>query len=112
MVSNWTRYLCVRHVRPGAGAAEICAYEPLCEFDPYDEDGNPVDIPTEIDGKPVVRFEDGYLVGGELSPENDESIYEYTSKTLHGLQEWIKDNHFEISDISLAMIKKALEEPA
>ena len=63
-VSHWTQYLCVRRVRPGLAAVEICKYEVLCDFSPYDEDDNPVEIPREMDGKKVIGFEDGFLVGG------------------------------------------------
>lgn len=111
MVSTWTRYLCVRHVRPGVAAAEICQYEPLCEFNPYDEDGNEIEIPSVVDGKHVIRFEDGYLVGGELGPESDDSIYEYNVTELADVTEWIEKNHFHLTDNSHAILKKALQEP-
>ena len=110
-VSNWTQYLCVRHVRLGLAAAEICRYEVLCEFNGYDEDGNPVEIPTEIDGKKVIRFEDGYLMGGELGPEDDDSTYEYTLADLNCAMGWITENRFHLDHVSRATLKKALQGP-
>ena len=108
-VSNWTQYLCVRHVRLGLTAVEICRYEVLCDFNRYDEDDNPVEIPTEIDGKKVIRFEDGYLMGGELGPEDDDSTYEYTLADLNCAMGWITENRFHLNDVSRATLKKALQ---
>lgn len=106
-VSHWTQYLCIRHVRPGLAAVEICKYEVLCDFSPYDEDDNPVEIPREMDGKKVIGFEDGFLVGGELGPEDDDSTYEYTLADLNSALEWIGENHFHLNDISRATVKRA-----
>jgi hypothetical protein len=89
---------------------EICAYEPLCEFKREDEDGNEKELPLEIDGKEVGGFEDGYLIGVELGPENDDSSYEYTVGELYDLKQWIKSEHFDLDDIALATLKKALRE--
>ena len=110
-VSHWTQYLCIRHVRPGLAAVEICKYEVLCDFSPYDEDDNPVEIPREMDGKKVIGFEDGFLVGGELGPEDDDSTYEYTLADLNSTLEWIEENHFHLNDISRATVKRALQGP-
>lgn len=110
MASTWTRYLCVRHLRPGLAAAEICQYEVLCDFNPYDEDDNPVETPTEVGGKKVIGLEDGYLVGGKLGPESD-STYEYTPAGLNDTIGWITKNHFHLNDISRATLKKALQRP-
>jgi hypothetical protein len=90
--------------------AEICVHEILCEFSCYDEDDNEREIPTEVDGKEVIRYQDGYLVGGELGRKDDNSYYEYTTKDLNALKEWIKENDFELNEIALATLKKALRE--
>jgi hypothetical protein len=110
MLSTWTEYLCVRRLKPGAAIAEICVYEILCEFSRYDEDDNELEIPTEVAGKEVVRYEDGYLVGGALGRRNDDSYYEYTIKDLDDLKEWIRANDFELNDIALTTLDKALRE--
>ena len=111
LVSHWTQYLCIRHVRPGLAVVEICKYEVLCEFDPYDEGDNPVEIPTQIDGKKVIGYEDDLLVGGELVLKDDDSTYEYTPADLNGAIAWIATTRFRLNDISRATLKRALQGP-
>ena len=50
MVSTWNEYLRLDKNPDGAAKLEICRYEALAEAE-YDEDGELLALPAQIDGK-------------------------------------------------------------
>src|SRR3954447_25776699 len=79
MVSNWTEYLRLSKPSSDSALLGICQYETLGE-QTYDDEGVPEEPPDEIDGKEVVRVEDGQIVEGDLVCFNDS--FHFTKQNL------------------------------
>jgi len=106
MVSTWTEYLRLGKNRDGTARLEICQYEALAEAE-YDDDGNELPLPAQINGKQVIGVEDGYIIGGPLSCWHDEFL-------VFGIGEidlatgWLKDNGFNTDKEIIAELQKAV----
>jgi hypothetical protein len=55
----------------------------------YDEDGSPLPIPDEIDGKRVVGVEDGQIIGGQLHNEYGQNDFSFSVENAEGAFEWL-----------------------
>ncbi len=100
-------YLCVRNIRPGTAIAEICQYEGLAEYHGTDDDGNEIQMPKTYVGKKVFGVEDGYLVGGELGP-NDGMDFECDERSIDELVKWLTQEGFDVNADILKCLKLAL----
>ncbi|WP_395664200.1 hypothetical protein [Aestuariivirga sp.] len=110
MASAWTEYLCVRRLGNGKARLEICQYEALAENSFYDDDGNELPVPKQIDGKVVAGVEDGYVVGGDLACNDVTDValaleFETGNKTL--VNGWLSDVRFDLSNDELKQLWSA-----
>ncbi len=104
MASTWTEYLCVRVLAGGRARLEVCQYEALAENSFFDDDGNPTQLPTHIDGKEVVGIEDDYVVGGELTChdiEDPELALEFGRQDQDLVNDWLNAHHFNLTEREL-----------
>jgi hypothetical protein len=106
MVSTWNEYLRLDKNNDGTARLEICQYEVLAEVE-YDEDGNELPLPTQIDRKDIIGVEDGYVVGGSLSCRDDQFL-------VFGIGEidvaitWLNNNGFKTDNEIIAELQKAV----
>jgi hypothetical protein len=97
MVSNWTEYLRLSKSSCDSALLEICGHEVLGEQTCNDE-GEPEEPPTKIDGKDVIGVEDGMIIGGDLKCHNDEHMFRFTKQTLPDAINWLDTNRWGSSD--------------
>jgi hypothetical protein len=68
----------------------IKKYTLLAEDGPSeDEDGNPIPLPTEIDGHKVIGVDDGYIVGEPLVDDDDFGEYRFSLLDIVELKQWL-----------------------
>jgi hypothetical protein len=106
MTSTWNEYLRLDQNHDGTAKLEICRYEALAEAE-FDDDGNQLPLPDQIDGKDVVGVEDDYVVGGSLSCWDDRFL-------VFGIGEipvaitWLESNGFKTDKEIIAAMQKAV----
>ena len=84
---------------------EICQYEALAEAK-YDDDGNELPLPAQIDGKEVIGVEDGYIIGGTLSCWDDRFLV-FGIGQIDVAITWLKSNGFKPDNEIIAELQKA-----
>lgn len=107
MASSWKEYLCVRPLEHGLYELSVRMYECLGEYNDYaDEDGN---IPDEIDGKPVMSVDDGYICGGSLLYMNEDSndVVDFRDASAPEVDEWLQSQRWSRAGIT-DLITKAI----
>jgi hypothetical protein len=107
MVSTWNEYLRVDRNGDGTAKLEICRYEALTEAE-YDEDGNELPLPAQIDGKDVIGVEDDYVVGGSLSCWDDRFLV-FSIGEIEVAISWLKSNGFKTGTEIIGELQKAVE---
>jgi hypothetical protein len=108
MVSTWTEYLRLSKPNKNNALLEICRYEGLGE-QKWDEEGEPVEPPDEIDGKKVVGVEDGIIIGGELTCWHHDESFAFMPTTLAAAIEWLKSHGWKITDKLIGELRDATE---
>ena len=93
-VSTWTEHLCLSSASDGVGRVEICGNVVLGE-QAFDDEGEPLELPDEIDGCAVMTAEDGYIIGWDLVPCDDEATFTYTAETVGEAMDWIGSKGFK-----------------
>jgi hypothetical protein len=97
ILTSWTQYLCLA-VRDDEFVLSIKKYTLLDEEGPSeDEDGNPIPLPTEIDGHKVTGVDDGYIVGEPLVADEDFGEYRFSLLDRVELRQWLA-NEWEPKD--------------
>lgn len=101
MASSWTEYLCLERIDEENYTLSVRGYEVLGELiDFYDEDIGDYKVPSEIDGSEVVRCEEGYIVGGELSIVNESySPFQFNASGPTDMPNWL--THVARWDLSI-----------
>ena len=74
-VSTWTQYLCICKLSNGNFELSVRKYDVIGDPSDYsDDNGDNYSEPSEINGKKVVGVEDGYIVGGDLISDYDDTV--------------------------------------
>jgi len=73
-----------------------------------DEEGEPLPVPDEIDGKKVIGIEDDYIVGGELGYWDDGSLT-YSAGDLARAIRWIDSERFKVTPELVQELRRAAE---
>jgi hypothetical protein len=91
----------------GTATLEICQYEALGEVE-FDEDGNELPVPEEINGEEVIGVQDGYIMGGTLACDGDRSLI-YDAGEIDAAVEWLKSERFEVDNDLIAELQIAVD---
>lgn len=106
MVSTWKEYLTIDGLPKGQVQLAVCMYEGLREAE-YDDDGEMLPVPEEIDGTLVVGVEDGIVIGGSLACYNGQQCFFAESEKAE-MVNWISENGFKVDQALLDSLAKAL----
>lgn len=106
MVSIWNEYLRLNKNDDGTATLEICQYETLAEVE-YDEDGNELPLPTQVNGKDVIGVEHGYIVGGPLSCCGDRFLV-FGPGEIDVATAWLKSQRFETDNEMIVALQEAV----
>jgi hypothetical protein len=110
MASTWNEHLRLTKNEDGTASLHVCQYDVLGEYSEYcsaDEAGNTPPLPDEIDGWPVVGVEDGYIVGGQLSPSEEEELT-YSAKDVDDAIQWVVSEGFDLTEKLIEELRKAV----
>jgi hypothetical protein len=112
--STWTEYLTIQAGQDKRFLIASAGYDSLAEVQAYfNEERDEYEVPEEIDGCRVVGVEDGYVIGGPLLVNMDNSGLEFDDPYDKGIAEWLQENGWEkiiqTTDIQRLIIDQVIQ---
>lgn len=112
MVSSWTEFLCVELDAEGTAFRLFTGrYEALDEVHAYiNPDTEQLDLPEEIDGKKVVGVEDDYVIGGDLTPFEEDELLSLEDPDSEIVCSWLEAKNWTVEAAAVKYTVNALRD--